>query len=362
MDKIKKLKKELFSSNICEQIDSAIITSMHNRRYFTNFSSSCGYLFITKEVSYLLVDFRYIEAAKNQSKNCEVILFKKLEDTLSNLIKKHNIKYTIFESDSISLSNANNLKEIFEKNNAIAYLNKDLDKIINNIRMIKSPDEINKIKASQEITENSFNHILTKIKPGITEKEIALELEFYMRKLGAERVAFDLIVVSGKNSSLPHGVPSDKPIQEGDFVTLDIGAVYKGYHSDMTRTIAISSVNDEQKSIYNIVLNAQIKAIESIKPGVICSKIDKIARDIIYSSGYEGYFEHSTGHGVGIEIHEKPVFSYNCETVLEPGMVLTVEPGIYIPNKFGVRIEDMILVTESGYENLTAIDKQLIII
>lgn len=362
MDKIRKLKKELFQSNFPEQVDSATITSMHNRRYFTNFSSSRGYLFVTKETSYLLVDFRYIEAAKNQSKNCEVILFDKIEETLQSLIKRHNIKSTILESDSITLSNANNLKEIFEKNNTIVYTNKNLDKIINKIRMIKIPDEINKIKIAQKITEDSFYHILKKIKPGITEKEIALELEFYMRKLGAERVAFDLIVVSGKNGSLPHGIPSDKPVQKGDLVTLDIGAVYEGYYSDMTRTIAISSVNDEQKNIYDIVLNAQVTAIKSIKPGVICSRIDKIARDIIYSSGYKGYFEHSTGHGVGMEIHEKPVFSSNCKTALKSGMVITVEPGIYIPNKFGVRIEDMILVTKAGFENLTTVDKQLMVL
>ena len=183
-----------------------------------------------------------------------------------------------------------------------------------------------------------------------------------MKKLGAERVAFDLIVVSGKNSSLPHGVPSNKPIEKGDFVTIDMGAVYEGYRSDMTRTVAVSNVSDEQKHIYNIVLDAQMKAIEYIKPGIICSEIDKIARDIIYSSGYEGYFGHSTGHSIGIEEHENPSFSRSCRSILEPGMIMTVEPGIYLPNKFGVRIEDMILVNESGYENLTTIDKQLIVL
>ena len=183
-----------------------------------------------------------------------------------------------------------------------------------------------------------------------------------MRKLGAEKIAFDLIVVSGKNSSLPHGVPSDRTLKNRDFVTFDIGAVYDGYHSDMTRTLAIKSVSPEQKSIYDIVLKAQTKAIEAIAPGVVCSKIDNIARNIIYDSGYKGYFGHSTGHSVGIEIHENPVFSKNCECVLEPGMVMTVEPGIYIPNKFGVRIEDMILVTESGFENLTTTEKDLVIL
>ena len=359
MDKIQQLTNSL---NIGERIDSAIITSNHNRKYFTNFSSSLGYILVTKDVSYLLVDFRYIEAAKKTCHNCEVVLFNRLDETLANLIKRHNLKSTLLESDSITLTCANSLKMILENNNVKAHLNRDLDKIINKIRMIKSTEEINKMRISQEITEKAFNNTLNKIRPGITESEISLDLEFQMKKLGAERVAFDLIVVSGKNSSLPHGVPSNKPIEKGDFVTIDMGAVYEGYRSDMTRTVAVSNVSDEQKHIYNIVLDAQMKAIESIKPGIICSEIDKIARDIIYSSGYEGYFGHSTGHSIGIEEHENPSFSRSCRSILEPGMIMTVEPGIYLPNKFGVRIEDMIFVNESGYENLTTIDKQLIVL
>ncbi len=358
MNKLQKLSNDFLDSNF----DSAIIISPHNRRYFTDFNSSIGYLFVTKDISYLLVDFRYIESAKKNAKNCNIILIDNLEKTLSEIIKKHNIKTTFLESDSISLTVANKLNKILEKNNVTAFLNKNLDNYISKIRMIKTPDEINKIKIAQSITETALNHIVNNIKPGITEKELALDLEIYMRKLGAEKIAFDLIVVSGKNSSLPHGVPSDRTLKNRDFVTFDIGAVYDGYHSDMTRTLAIKSVSPEQKSIYDIVLKAQTKAIEAIAPGVVCSKIDNIARNIIYDSGYKGYFGHSTGHSVGIEIHENPVFSKNCECVLEPGMVMTVEPGIYIPNKFGVRIEDMILVTESGFENLTTTEKDLVIL
>lgn len=358
MNKLQKLSNDFLDSNF----DSAIIISPHNRRYFTDFNSSIGYLFVTKDISYLLVDFRYIESAKKNAKNCNIILIDNLEKTLSEIIKKHNIKTTFLESDSISLTVANKLNKILEKNNVTAFLNKNLDNYISKIRMIKTPDEINKIKIAQSIAETALNHIVNNIKPGITEKELALDLEIYMRKLGAEKIAFDLIVVSGKNSSLPHGVPSDRTLKNRDFVTFDIGAVYDGYHSDMTRTLAIKSVSPEQKSIYDIVLKAQTKSIEAIAPGVVCSKIDNIARNIIYDSGYKGYFGHSTGHSVGIEIHENPVFSKNCECVLEPGMVMTVEPGIYIPNKFGVRIEDMILVTESGFENLTTTEKDLVIL
>ncbi len=359
MDRISKIQNKLFNND--SKINSAIIVSKINRKYFTEFNSSWGYLFITKNTSYFLVDFRYIEAAKVNVKNCEIILLDNIKDNLAKLIKENNINGVFFEH-SILLSEFKNLKSIFESNNVICDSSETLDTSIRNLRMIKSQDEINSIKISQKITEEAFNHIINKINVGISEKEIAFDLEFYMRKIGAEKIAFDLIVVSGNRTSAPHGTPSDKIIQKGDFVTIDIGSVYNGYNCDMTRTIAISNVNDEQKKIYNIVLNAQNSAINAIAPGVKCSNIDKIARDIISSNGYKKNFGHSTGHSLGIEIHESPYFSCNCEINLSPYMIMTVEPGIYINNKFGVRIEDMILVNESGFENLTNVTKELIII
>ncbi|MEE1161358.1 MAG: M24 family metallopeptidase, partial [Acutalibacteraceae bacterium] len=204
--------------------------------------------------------------------------------------------------------------------------------------------------------------ILGNIGVGRTEREIMLDMEFYMRRLGSEGVAFDFIVVSGKNSSMPHGVPTDKKIEKGDFITMDFGAVCGGYRSDMTRTVAVGEVGDKQKEVYEIVLKAQKETIDFIKSGVVCKEVDRVARDIIANAGYGDCFGHGLGHSVGIEIHENPACNTVCETVMEKGMIMTVEPGIYIENEFGVRIEDMVVVTENGCENLTASKKELIVL
>ncbi|MBQ6626388.1 MAG: aminopeptidase P family protein [Ruminococcus sp.] len=222
--------------------------------------------------------------------------------------------------------------------------------------------EINKIKIAQKIAEKSYLELLNFVKEGVTERELSVELEYLMKKNGAEKVAFDLIVVSGVNSSLPHGVPSDKRIENGDFITFDIGAVYDGYHSDMTRTVALRSVTDEMREIYDIVLKAHYKAADMIKSGNSIASVDSAARDYISEMGYGEYFGHTTGHGVGLEIHETPTVYHTNKEILEPSMVITDEPGIYLPDKFGVRIEDMYLVTENGCESLALIDKELTIL
>ena len=200
------------------------------------------------------------------------------------------------------------------------------------------------------------------IKVGVTEKEIALELDFYMLSHGAEAVSFETIAVSGKNSSMPHGVPTDKKIENGDFITMDFGAVYNGYHSDMTRTVIVGEPTEKQKEVYETVLKAQTEALAVLKAGVSGVDADKAARDIIDAKGYKENFGHGTGHGVGIEIHESPNLSPYSKAILETGNIVTVEPGIYIPDEFGVRIEDMALITEDGYINLTSCEKELIIL
>ena len=203
---------------------------------------------------------------------------------------------------------------------------------------------------------------MTFIKPGVTEKQIALELDFYMLSHGAEAVSFETIAVTGAKSSMPHGVPDETVVKNGDFITMDFGAVCKGYHSDMTRTVAVGEVTEEQKTVYETVLKAQKNALSVLKKGLPCSEADKAARDIIDNAGYGDYFGHSTGHGVGVEIHENPTLAPKSTDILEIGDVVTVEPGIYLPGKFGVRIEDMALITENGYENLTSSPKELIIL
>ena len=285
-----------------------------------------------------------------------------LKNVLLELLKKHGIKSIMIENMEISLNLANRLQMMFNSLNINLLMDDTLDILIEDIRMIKSNYEIDYIKKAQRLTDLAFENALSNIKVGKTEKDLALEIEFFMRKNGAEGVSFNLIVVSGENSSLPHGEPGNRQFKNGDFITMDIGAVYNGYCSDMTRTVALGNVNEEQKYVYDTVLKAQNAALKCIKPDVCCSLVDKAARELIYNAGFKGCFGHSTGHSLGLDIHEEPRFYEKSNKYLQPGMVMTVEPGIYIPNKFGVRIEDMILVTEEGYENLTASSKELIVI
>lgn len=345
-----------------DSADCFIISDKSNIRYLLESEFDEGLIVVTCDKSYFLVDFRYFESAKNKIRDLDVVLFSNLFSKLKELINKHNLSSALIEYECISLSNAEKFKQFFNDNGVNLTINKTLDNILSSMRMIKTEKEICRIKKAQEITELAFNHILNMINSNVTEKQIALEIEFFMRKNGADRVSFDLIVVSGKNSSLVHGVPTDKKINYGDFITLDIGAVFENYHSDMTRTIAYKGVNDEQHEVYNTVLRAQLEAIKAIKASVSCRYVDSVARNIIKESGYDGKFGHALGHGVGVDIHESPVLSVNSDTLLEQNMVITVEPGIYIENKFGVRIEDMVVVTKDSCVNLVSLPKQLIII
>lgn len=357
MTNIEKLIKQLPSG-----ADGALITANENRFYFSGFRSSAGVIFVTKDTAYLIVDFRYGEAAKSKVKECEVIVYDSMSETLCDIINKHDIHNLLIECENMTISECKNYENMMKSTSCNIVPNFSLDHIIRDMRIIKSDEEINKIKASQEITEKAFYHILDYIKPGAKEKDLALEIEYYMKKCGAEDIAFDLIVISGKKTSLPHGVPSNTEIKEGDFVTMDTGAVLDGYHSDMTRTVALKGISEKQKEVYDIVLKANIEAEKAIKAGVYANKVDKVARDIIYNAGYEGCFGHSTGHGVGLQIHEYPIASPKSKNILEKNMIITVEPGIYIPSEFGVRIEDMVAVTDNGFNNLTSISKELIIL
>jgi len=233
---------------------------------------------------------------------------------------------------------------------------------VEKLRLIKSNEEIKILEEAAKIADHAFDHILTYIKPGLTEIAVMNELEFFMRKQGATSSSFDIIVASGLRSALPHGVASEKVIETGDFVTLDFGAYYKGYCSDITRTIAVGEPSDKLKEIYNIVLEAQLRGVNGIKAGLTGREADALTRDYITEKGYGEYFGHSTGHGIGLEIHEAPGLAFRSDTVLEPGMAVTVEPGIYIPGIGGVRIEDDIIVTSEGNEVITKSPKELIIL
>lgn len=336
------------------------ISSASNRFYLTGFNSSAGTVLITKTKAVFFIDFRYFEKAKQTVNSCEVVLFDKGDKGIFEFCKEENIKTIFVETSNTSINQHKYLKNLFE---GIEISDDNiLDTSLNKMRAVKSEKELGFIQQAQSLTEQTFDYILPRISIGKTEREIMLDMEFFMRGLGASGVAFDFIVVSGKNSSLPHGVPTEKKIENGDFITMDFGAIVNGYCSDMTRTVAIGSVTDEQKLVYNTTLKAQLSAIENIKAGAVCGDIDKIARDIIYNAGYQGCFGHALGHSVGIDVHESPNLSPNNTDVLKVGNVVTVEPGIYIENKFGVRIEDMVYITENGCKNLTSSPKELIIL
>ena len=349
-----------FMERMPEKVDAAIIQSNENRYYLTGFQSSAGIIFATREKSYFIIDFRYIEAARCNVKDCEVVLLENSIEQLNALIKKHNVSVIGIENDRMNVYEFKKLRKELHNCEILdcGCISRELD----SMRMIKSPYEIELIKQAQDLTARTFLHVLDFIKCGKTEKEIALEMEFFIRKCGADSTAFDFIVVSGAKTSLPHGTPGEKVIYPGDFITMDFGACVCGYRSDMTRTVAVSKVTDEQRAVYDIVLKAQSSALKEIRSGMKCSDVDRIARDIIYNSGYTGCFGHGLGHSVGIEIHESPSLSPRCDNILKPGIVTTVEPGIYIEGRFGVRIEDLVVVTESGCENLTNSEKSLIIL
>lgn len=349
-----------FSEILKSKKDCVIITSPENRRYFTSFNSSDGFLVITGDETIFFTDSRYIEAAQNQVTVCKSVLLKRVSETIAPYLKEKNIENIYLETERLTVAELNSLKKVFDFCKVEA--KEEVDEIINKLRSVKTEKEIEYIKKAQQIAEDAFNHILKFIKVGVTEKEIALELDFYMLKNGAEAVSFETIAVSGKNSSMPHGVPTDKKIENGDFITMDFGAVYNGYHSDMTRTVIVGEPTEKQKEVYETVLKAQKEALAVLKNGITGVEADKAARDIIEAKGYKENFGHGTGHGVGIEIHESPNLSPYSKAILETGNIVTVEPGIYIPDEFGVRIEDMALITENGYINLTNCEKELIIL
>ena len=335
----------------------AIVISETNREYLSELLSSAGTLLLIKDFAYFIIDSRYIEIAKKNVKGAEVILQGKLYDQISELCRKHCVDELLCE-DEITIAEFNALNKSVNGVNFIA--DGTLSAAIQQERAIKEPEELKMICDAQAITDAAFLEILNFIRPGVSEKQVAAELEYNMRKLGADGLAFETIVASGTNGSMPHAVPSDKIINKGEFVTMDYGAKLCGYCSDMTRTVAVGEVGEEQHKIYDTVLEAHLTSMAAAKAGVYGDDLDKIARDIIYKAGYEGCFGHSLGHSLGLDIHEKPMASYARHDVLPAGTVVTIEPGIYVEGKYGVRIENMIFITEKGYINLTGSERNLI--
>lgn len=339
-----------------QDVDAIFVESEANRRYLSGFSGTAGALFITKTEAYLVTDFRYVEQAKKQCPSFDIVDSLSRYDSIGELASKTGIKTVAFEKDHITYTQYEWLK-----NHVKAELLPVSD-IVENIRLIKDEEEIRMLKKAAVIADEAFLHVTKQIKSGMTEREIRDELEFFMRKQGADGSSFDIIVASGWRSALPHGVASEKKIEKGELVTMDFGAYYQGYCSDITRTVAIGEPSPQLKEIYDIVYDAQIQAVNTIGPNMTGKEADEIARQVIEEKGFGSYFGHSLGHGLGMEVHERPRLSKNEKTVLQPGMVVTVEPGIYVPDVGGTRIEDDIVITENGNERLTTSTKELIII
>lgn len=337
------------------QMDGAIITKPVNRRYLSGFTGTSGVVVVTQNNQYFITDFRYTEQAKEQCPAFN-ILTTTTEKTLYDYIRELQLKTIAYEDDHLTVSEFNVYLEKLSESEL-----KPLKGILTDLRAVKQPFEIEFIRKAASIADKAFEHILNFLRPGVSERDVAVELEHYMKKLGASGLSFDSIVASGLRSALPHGVASDKLIEDGDFVTLDFGCIYNGYCSDMTRTVVIGKASDKQKEVYQTVLDAQIKALEYIKPGNKGYDVDLVARNSIEQAGYGDYFGHGLGHGVGLEIHENPYLSFRFKDhVLEAGCVITDEPGIYIPGFGGVRIEDLIVVGENGIEILSKSPKHLI--
>ena len=337
-----------------EALDALLITNNKNQTYLTGFEFHDGLVLITRKTSYLITDFRYIEAAKKEASPEFTIITHGGE-----LVKK--VAELVDGDATVGYEDASITVEVLEqyKKALPAARFVGAGRIVEGLRIKKETCEIDAMIAAQRIAEKAFDHILGFITPERTEIEVALELEFTMRKLGAKATSFNTIAVAGKKSAMPHGVPSDVKLGSG-FFTMDFGALYKGYCSDMTRTIVIGKADEDMKKVYNTVLEAQTAALAAYDFGKTGREIDKVARDIIYAAGYEGCFGHGLGHGVGMDIHEAPGVNFASLTPFEAGHVVTCEPGIYIEGKYGVRIEDMVVFSGGKAINITKCPKNLI--
>lgn len=353
IERVNKLQAQLEEN----EIDALLVTKRENIRYLSGFTGSSGVIVITSNSASFITDFRYTEQANDQVKGYDIIeLDTSLIKSVADVVSRESIKRLGIEQDAMTVGQY----RTYEKEVDVQLI--ETSGIVEKLRLIKDESEIKIMKEAAAIADAAYTHIQTFIRPGRTEREVANELEMFMRSKGADSSSFDIIVASGLRSALPHGVASDKVIQTGELVTLDFGAYYKGYCSDITRTLAIGPISDELRQIYDTVLRAQLAGVEGIRAGITGIEADALTRDIIKEAGYGEYFGHSTGHGLGMEVHEAPGLSFRSDTVLEPGMVVTIEPGIYINGVGGCRIEDDVVITEDGCYLLTQSPKELITI
>ena len=340
-------------------LDAMMITSEPNRLYATGFHSTAGMAIVTTAGSYFFTDSRYIEAASKRIDNCRILentREKPMSMLAEEVIARHGIKRLGFEESYTTVEEYDLWREKLSCELVPAA------GLLGELRAVKDQGEIDTMIAAQRIAEKALTEVLNFIKVGRTEKEIAAFLQYQMLLGGAEKMSFDPIVVSGANSSMPHGVPTDKPVASGDFITMDFGCIYGGYCSDMTRTVAVGSVTEEMDKVYHTVLRAQLEGIAATKAGVAGKTVHEAGAAVIREAGYGAYFGHGFGHSLGVEIHESPNASPANDKPLPAGAVISAEPGIYLPGRFGVRIEDVVVVKEDGCEDITLAPKELLIL
>jgi Xaa-Pro aminopeptidase len=340
------------------EIDALLVLSPANRQYATDFKSSAGLILITRNAGYVLTDFRYIEAAKTKIQGYTVEMStkdKKNADWLKEWLAAHGIKTLGFEQGFISVGAH---KDYAEKLAGVEL--KPAGELLNGLRQVKEPWEVERMAAAQRLAERTLEEVLPLIRPGLTERRLAAEIIYRSLCLGSEKVPFEPIAVSGPNSALPHGVPGDRAFERGDTITMDFGCTVGGYCSDMTRTVVLGKASEEVRLVYQTVLAAQKAGIAAAKPGVAGKDVDEAARAVIRDAGHGERFGHGFGHGIGVEVHEEPTAGTLGEKAIPAGAVITAEPGIYMPGQFGIRIEDMLYVTEEGTVNLTQAPKELL--
>ena len=352
-------KKELQQLLLEAPYDALVLTSEISRRYAAGFHSTAGAVYLSARQAVFFTDFRYVEAARAAVTDFEVREIgggKSYTAAINELIEQDGVKKVALEDRTLTYA------EYTAWASALHAAAVRLEDGVERLRICKEDDEVEKIVAAQRIAEQAFEEVLNDIRAGATEKEIAARLTYLMLHYGAENMSFDPIVVSGANSSKPHGVPTEKQIAAGDFVTMDFGCIVDGYCSDMTRTVAVGHVTDEMQTVYDTVLNAQLAGIARCKAGVTGRDVDAAARQVIADAGYGEAFGHGFGHGVGLEIHEAPTTGPSGAAPLPAGSIVTAEPGIYLPGRFGVRIEDMLYVIEDGCIDLTEAPKGLLVL
>jgi len=340
------------------ELDAMLITSTRGERYAMGFYGE-GLALISKEDCWYFTDSRYIEAANKEISGAHIDCVGRgrgHRTLAARVIEAHSFGKVGFESDSMSVD----ALELYEKELPCTLI--AAPGLISDLRAVKDGEEQDVMRAAQKIADKAFTNILDFIRPGVTEREIAARLVYELMLLGAERPSFDPIVAAGANGSMPHAVPGDTVIEQGMFITMDFGALYHGYCSDMTRTIAVGQPTDEMRKVYDIVLKAQLAGLSDARAGVPGCEIDQAARAVIEQAGYGEYFGHSLGHSLGLEVHESPNFSPAEQRVMPVGAVVSCEPGIYLPGRFGVRIEDVVILREGGCENITTAPKELIVL